>query len=398
MTADVTLSVLVLGGASRAAAEVRRLLESLPGLALASETTTFDDGVHALRARPRDAILVVEDGDAARAHAVIEEISRHAPLAEIFALSPDIAPDAVIRARRAGATECLALPLDAALLEKALVKVTAIKRMAEPNATTQGEIWTVVSPKVGVGATTLVANLGIELRTGLGRDVVLVDLDFHCAELALFLNLHPPYSLHDIALDFKRLDAVFLHGALVRHPSGLCLLAALPESAPAASGMAAEHLRGVLDLLRARYEIVIVDAPPPFSEVTVAALGRSDRVIVPTELTIPCLRAARRTLSMLRDLDVHPKHLDVVATKYAPHQTDITLAEVRDTLRFPLSWALPRDDDAACGAVNKGLSLAEVHGASPLRAAIVNVAQDLTGANQSLEPGTRGVLQRLLSA
>jgi pilus assembly protein CpaE len=383
----------VLGSAANAAEELRSMLEGLPGFAVTSETADFMSGVKAARECDPDVVLVIIGAEPGGALNVIEALNRQSPSISIFALSTDDRPQNIIRTMRAGATEFLALPPDRTELVKALIKATEIKRLAAPQATVQGEIWTVLAAKEGVGATTLVTNLGLELRSGLGKELVLVDLDFRAAELALFLNLNPPYSILDIALNFKRLDSVFLQGTLVRHPSGLYLLAAPPHSTQEIAGIPAEQVVSVLDLLRTTHELVLVDAPPPLTEVGVAALSRSERVIIPTELTVPSLRATWRLIELLASLDIRPPHLDVVVTKHAPKRTDITLAEARTTLKVPLNFTLPKDDDTAYQAINKGLSLADVNNASPLRKAISAFAHDLVTVNQEEEPKRKGLLR-----
>ena len=234
----------------------------------------------------------------------------------------------------------------------------------------------------------MVANLGVELRNA-GRDVVLVDFDLRNGDLALVLNVTPPYSLLDVAASVERLDPIFVQGTLVRHHTGLYLLAAPPHGGELQ--MAAEHVGAVLSLLRATHDYVIVDAPPPLSSVVRAALTHADRILLPTELTVPCLRAAWRTIELLSTLDCRPRHFDVIASKHCPRARDISLAEARSTLKVPLTASLPRDDETAYGAVNKGLSLAEVNAASPLRRAIAALADEF-GAGRAEQPKKKGLL------
>ncbi len=291
-------------------------------------------------------------------------------------LSTDNGPESALRALDAGAGEFLRLPAAPAALARVLDKVAALKRLAAAPGRRRGELWTVVGAKEGVGATTLVANLGVELCMTLGRSVVLVDLDLDRAELALVLNLSPPASLSQIAGDAQRLDPVFLEAALARHPSGPYVLAAPLDRAPVAPSVPPPALVAILDLLRARHDVVIVDAPPPLGEMVSAALRTSDRVLLPTELTVPCLRAAWRTIERLVPLGIPPVPLEVIASRYSARNASLPLAEARRTLKVPFTHVLPRDD-AADAAVNRGLPLADIDQASPLRKAIVTLAYDL---------------------
>src|SRR4029077_241497 len=103
--------------------------------------------------------------------------------------------------------------------------------------------------KGGVGTTTLVANLGIALQAA-GRRTALLDLDLVGGDLALFLKLTPSYTPRDVATNTKRLDDVYLQGTMLRHRSGLDLIAApvpLPGEAPLA--LSSEQTLAILKLL-----------------------------------------------------------------------------------------------------------------------------------------------------
>jgi len=392
---QIPLSLLILGASEPLKDAVAAAIEAMPGRSTSTVTSDLTGGVARRRESQPDAVLVIVDdagepaSAAERALATIAEISGDAPATPIIALSRDARPESCIRALRVGAAELLALPVVAADLARALGKVAELRQLARAHADTTGEIWTVAAPKEGVGATTLVANLGIELRRA-GRDVVLVDFDVRNGELALVLNLTPPYSLADIAASSNRLDPIFVQGTLVRHHTGLYLLAA-PPHADATRGMGVDDVAALLSLLRATHEYVIVDAPPPASDLLRVALMQADRVVLPTELTVPCLRAAWRTIELLSTLDCHPRHLDVIATKHCERALEISLAEARSTLKVPLTATLPRDDETAYRALNRGVALADVNAASPLRKAIVALADGFT-AGRHEEPRKRGLL------
>ncbi len=390
---DTPLTILVLGASEPLAEQVGAAIEAVPALVTSIATGSLADGPQRLRECEPDAVLVIVDDDADRALAMIAAMSHDTPATPILALSRDARPESCIRALRVGAAELVGLPLVADELALALAKIAEVRRLARAKADSAGEIWTVASPKEGVGATTLVANLGLELRRA-GRDVVLVDFDLRNGELALVLNLTPPYSLADIAASADRLDPIFLQGALVRHDTGLYLLAAPPQG-DVELAMRADDVAAVLALLRATHDYVIVDAPPSTSSVLRAALTQADRIILPTELTVPGLRAAWRTIELLSTLDCHPRHFDVVATKHSASALDISLAEARSTLKVPLTATLPRDDETAYGALNKGVALADVNPASPLRKAIVALVEAFT-AGRHEEPKKRGLLGFLL--
>ena len=121
--------------------------------------------------------------------------------------------------------------------------------------------------------------------------------------------------------------------------------------------------------------------PPP----AVGALRASDRVIVPTDLTLPCVRAAWRTLAALATTGIAADAISLVASRYRSTAFGLTPDDLRELLGMPLACTLP-DDDAAGRALAAGTPLYAVDPASPLRSAIVAFAEALTMAPRPGRP------------
>jgi pilus assembly protein CpaE len=388
-TADGTpaaLSVLVLGEVAEVEVIEPRLRAGAGPHRLALATADLREGPDRARASTPHVALVCLDGDMARALTAVQRLSWEAPSATLVALTADRRSETVLRAMRAGATEVLHLPLDEPTVAEALDKLAAVRALADATAP-RGTVWTVVAPKEGIGATTMLANLGLALRTTHGRDVVLVDLDFRNADLALLLNVDPAQSLDDLAAGFERLDPVFLHGLLTRHASGLLLLAAAATRGRTATSVSAAHTRVVLEHLRASHPLVIVDAPPPLSDAVLAAAAEADRVLLPTEATVPCLRAAWRTVEVLQAHGIAADAIDVVVTRHVASDARLTLEEIAEALGRPVRHVLPREDETACLALNSGLSIAEVRADGPLQRAIAALAQSMIETTTDHAPG-----------
>lgn len=382
------VSVLLLAPDPRAVEQVRSILRGLEGFECEVGESDLQNGLRRLREEERDVAMVFLDGETRLGLAVIEEIGRLAPATQIFALSHEDSPELIIRAMRAGANEFLALPPDAGELLKALIKVTELRRYQQP-AGPKGELWTVYSPKGGTGVTTVVACIGLEMQAQ-GKRTALVDFDFDSGDLPLCLNLNPAYTVLDIALNFKRLDSVFLQGTMTRHPSGLALLAAPPrldeESAPFPPEQAAE----VLDLLRGLYEFVVVDTARRLDSLALTALTSATRVLLLTEMTLPSLRGCLRTIERLGDEGVDPERIVVVASKCSGSAQEIPVAEAARTLRHPVRYVLPREDETALAILNKGLPPAEIRPWGPLRKAILTLtAQGQLGDGSPGHPRRR---------
>jgi len=368
------LPALVLGADPTVLAEVKTLFAGVDATPVSCAEGSFEDGLRLAKETTPDVIAVVMDGDARTGLALMEELNAALPASYIFAVSHDDSDENIIKAMRAGATEFLSLPLDRTQVLKALIKVTALRRLAQPTGK-PGQVWTVYAPKGGAGVTTLAANLACEIQAAGGRSVCLVDLDFQSSDVALFLNVNPVYTMMDIALNFRRLDSVFLQGTLARHPTGVYLLAAPPHGTETPH-IPVEQVTAVLDLLKTMYDVVIVDTPRSFNEETLAAFSAASRVLVVLELTLPFLRGYRRTLDVLDSLAIPADRIEVVISKHGA-KAAVPIEEAKRNLGLSTTHLLPRDDDTALQAVNKGVPLSEVRASSPLRKAIAELAETL---------------------
>ena len=373
---DEPLNVLCLGNDPAASRQVIGMLSRLPGFAVTAREVGYAPGDIPVEEgwEPHLAVVIL-GADPAPGLAVIEEVHRAAPAAQVLALAPEENPETIIKALRAGADEFLPLPLDGNGLLKVCIKVSAIRSSSRQTGRPRGEVWVGYGAKGGVGVTTLVANLGVALRAA-GRGTALVDLDVYSGDLALFLNVTPAYSLRDIATNFKRLDSVFLQGTMVRHRSGLEILAApppVPGDPPLA--LTAEQTLAVLDLLDRTHEVTLVDGGSLPLESTRAALGCADRIFVVTELSLPALRACMRTLDWLRQEGIDPSAVaEIVVNKHANRAWEVPPEEAARTLKLPIRALVPRDDAVVWEAINGGRPLDDVKPGAPVQRAIAALA------------------------
>jgi pilus assembly protein CpaE len=391
--ADV-LQVLCLSRDPTIGAGVAAMLASLADFTVATRTTGYDDGVR--DARTPDVAIVVLGDDPGMGLTVVETLRAAARVTYIVAVSADDDAETIVRAMRAGADEHLSLPLSQQDLLKVCIKVAELRRGGGTKPSRGGELWVAFGAKGGLGVTTLVVNLAVALRAA-GRDVALVDLDVHAGDVASFLDLQATYSLHDVMKNIRRLDTVLLQGTMLRHASGVHVLAA-PSVGHAEPPLeiTAEQALAILELVASTHEVTLVDTPGILCDSVRGALTAADRILLVTDLTVPALRGCARTIEWLRDQDVDPEsHVEVVVNRYANRSGEIAPAEAARTLGLPIRALLPRDDTAGLSAANAGKPLAELPEGAALQRAIAALAGRTPGSD---DPNRRrGVLLRLFS-
>jgi len=379
---DEALNVLCLSTTPARTREVLGLLTELPGFIITARELDYQGGVDLHEVSEPHLTVVVIDADPLPGLAVIEEVHRSLPATQVLAVAPEENPETLIKAMRAGADEFLPFPLDPNALLKVCVKVSALRGAANGGA--KGEVWVAYGPKAGVGVTTLVANLGFALRAA-QRETALVDLDVYTGDLGLFLNVTPGYSLRDIANNFKRLDSVFLQGTMVRHRSGLELLAAPPPSpGDAPLLLSSDQTLRILELLDGTHQVTLVDTTSVPLDSTRAALSCADRIFLVTELTLPALRASARALDWLRQEGIDPASaVELVINKFSNRSWEVAPSEASKTLRLPVRASIPRDDAVVYTAVNSGLPLEQVRGGAAIQRAIASLVTGPTSSGES---------------
>jgi chromosome partitioning protein len=179
--------------------------------------------------------------------------------------------------------------------------------------------------KGGVGKTTTTINLGAALAE-LGRRVLLVDFDPQ-GSLSVGLGVNPhtlEHSIYDLLLsrDTPIDDVIDRTGVpnLDILPSNIDLSAAEVQLV---SEVAREQtLLRVLDKVKPRYDVILIDCAPSLGLLTINALTAADKVIMPLETEFFALRGIALltdTITKVTDrLNPRLEILGILGTMYDP--------------------------------------------------------------------------------
>jgi pilus assembly protein CpaE len=232
------------------------------------------------------------------------------------------------RAFEAGADDLVELPQSAAQLGFALEKALARRRGSVAGAA-EGAMITVLGPKGGTGKTITSSNLSVALALE-GKSVVLVDLDLQFGDVGLALGLEPNRTIYDLAVSGGTLDADKIEGFLSQHPSGArALLAPLRPDQAAAIGT--PFLREVFEILRSRFEFLVVDTPPAFTAEVIAAVDVSSHLCVVGMLDALSVKDTKIGLETLQQMGYDPSAVTLVLNR-ADSDVGITPSDVEELL------------------------------------------------------------------
>jgi pilus assembly protein CpaE len=302
-----------------------------------------------------DIVIVDTRGDATSAMTNIERQRAASPSAGIFAVALAADPDVIVNSMRAGANEFFTWPPPDETFHGA-IRRTAARRETAPGAKQPATTLVFFGAKGGAGTTTIAVNCGVELARLSKRPAVIVDLKPGLGEVALFLGVRPRFSLLDAIDTLHRLDREFLRELVVKHKSGLEILAGsdnFDRPGAADSGSLEELLR----LLARQYDYIIVDAGSQINPCAVAALYGADQLFLVANPDVPSVRNGQRLLDRIKQLGACGERVRVLLNR-AAEPYPIPPKQIEGALGHPIHHTFPSDYKTVSTALNSGVPLA----------------------------------------
>ncbi len=324
-----------------------------------------------VRLKPNVAIIALGP-NADTAVRFIEKLNAECPGTALISAAQDASPDLILRSLRAGAREFLRIPISAEELRTVLSRVSEFCTKQEESPKKKGRMVAVFSSKGGCGTSFIATNLA----AATANKTVLVDLNLQSGDLELMLGLKPKFSLADVVENRDRLDDALLASYITPHSKNLSLLAA-PTKAESAEDIEPKHIYEVMELLRQRYDNVIIDTPHSFDSVTISALDHADQILVVLTLEIHAIRSTRRALEIFDRLGYPRKKVRIVVNRWSK-QIDLDLRQVEKFLGEPVVGFVPSDYQTAVGSINLGTPLVQAEPTSKIALEIRRIAQQMS--------------------
>lgn len=339
-----------------------------------------------LMALDGDVYVIDLDTNVEQALGLIENICSRDAAATVMATSRSSDSGLLIRSMRAGAREFLPDPLLAKTFSEAIARALTRREKSQQQAAT-GKILMFAGSKGGSGVTTVATNFAIALTKEDSGKVAIVDMDLQLGEVALGLGLTPQFSILDALKNEERLDHDFLMTMLVRHTSGLAVLAS-PEQYTSYNPHSSA-VRKLFSILRHEFAFVVVDAGTTSCGAEETLFELADTVYLVTEVSIPALRNARRLMSYVAGLERSP-HVEVILNRFNAREIEIDENSATKALARPIDWKIPNDFPAVRMAENAGVPLAMKD--SPISRVMHKMAVSATGGTVHVKKKPRKLL------
>lgn len=232
---------------------------------------------------------------------------------------------------------------------------------------------TVLSPKGGVGKTSISTNLAVSLAQQSPMEVVLVDLDLQFGDVSTVLDLRPSHTLED-AFGPGAQDNLLLKTYLTVHDAGFFVLCGA-ESPAANDHVTAEQVTALVRQLQEQFRYVVLDTAAGLEEATLGALEASDDAILVSTMDIACLRSVRKEIELLGELALLPASRHVVLN-FADKQSGLKVKDVEALLGVPVDLVLPRAKEVPV-ASNKGVPLVVSSKSNPFAKSVRSLAKKI---------------------
>ena len=231
------------------------------------------------------------------------------------------------------------------------------------HADARGRVISVLSPKGGVGKTTVATNLAVGLARSAPLSTVLVDLDVQFGDVASALNMHPDHTLLDVTRGPAARDSMVLKTFLTQHETGLYAVCG-PANPADADAITPADVARLLETLAAEFRYVVVDTAPGLGEHALAALDHTDDLVIMTSLDVPGVRGLRKELDILRDLGLGFDRRHVVIN-FADTHSGLTKSDVEATINAGVDLILPRSRPTAA-SINQGIPMLQSDARDPM--------------------------------
>lgn len=332
--------------------------------------------------------------------ATTEQLATRVPTAAVVMMSVQGEADYLRRSMLAGAREFLVKPFSSDELTAAIRQVHAREQeklsriaVAHPPAATAGpspgrqagRLVAVFSPKGGVGRTTVAVNLAVAAAE-LGQATVLMDAAFQFGDVAVLLNLNPKgKSIADLVPELEVGEPESLDAFLVGHSSGLRVLLA-PPSPEMAELVTATAVRRVVEALRARNDLVVVDCPPAFNDTTLAVLDAADTILTVLTLEITSIKNIRLFLEVAQQLGYERNRLVLVLNR-ADSTLGIRVSDVEHSIGRRIDHSIVSDGRTVVYALNRGVPFVIAGRETQVAQDVIRLARAVVGAPAAAAPG-----------
>lgn len=356
------IPVLFVGGEQRTAKEMADFFATISPATFLCHTCSIQEALTQSYEIVPTAVVVHLGNDPEQSSLLIQQIISRFPSSKVYCVSRELSVPLILKLIKIGAKDFLQYPLE----EQA---VRTLTRQLESGArafslsTKNGHVITFYGPKGGVGVTLLTVNIAVALAKSSGLKVAVTDLHPQCGDIATYLNLSPEHTLRDLVDQYDLLDASFLEGVMLKHSSGVRILAAPHQDQEPLRPDCLPQVQAIINLLKQNYDFILIDAGHSETAVLNSILDLSDTIYLIGNLDVPSLKGLVSSFNRLLKMRFIPEKIQIVINRFNAKNRLDTKEFERQT-KQSIAFKLPNDYALCIEAINTGRPISELQGSS----------------------------------
>lgn len=287
----------------------------------------------------------IETADALRTY--------QAPRIVSVGVSSHMDADLLLRAMRAGCSEFLEKPVAATRFQETLKQIQSRLFYSLAPSGRRGQVVTLMGAKGGAGTTTLAVHLATYLVKKYGKKTLLIDHHHQLGHVCLYLGMKESnYHFDELIRNVERLDSDLLKGFVVRHASGLEVLAS-SDTCAAHYRSSREQIEQVLDFLREEYDFILIDSSMAYEDITESMIQLSDEVALVATPDVAAIRDLARHVENQGLSEMGASKLRIIINR-GTSTDSIASEQIEKAVRFPIHFTIPNNYAELQRAINAG--------------------------------------------
>jgi pilus assembly protein CpaE len=287
-------------------------------------------------------VLFNVDCDRNLAFALAENLSAN-PRSYVMAYSSRSDTKLVVHLMRAGAREFFSTPVDPAEIAAAMERAAKHFAATAPESKSDSRLFVFLGTKGGCGVTTVAANFALALAQESEGNTLLIDFGLPLGDVAINLGIKTEYSVANALQLTDRLDPRLLSTLVVKHSTGLSVLASPSEFTDSTTPL--DTIDKLVSVAREGYDFVVVDVGSRVDLFNTSLFDKSAIIYLITQVGISEMLNANRMVSKF--FFTRDQTLQIVLNRYKPSDLLFDERKITEALTRPAQWKIPDDYAAA---------------------------------------------------
>lgn len=230
----------------------------------------------------------------------------------------------------------------------------------------------IVSPKGGVGKTSITTNLAFILAAKHPGKVVLVDLDLQSPAVSTQLNIYPQATIEHAVSPEAQVDTLMLKTLLVKHEKGFYVLpgAISPASRDLITG---DQIRTLINQLKTEFEYVLLDTAGGITDITLSVLDECNATILVSTLDLASVKSLKREIDVIKQIGLLPEN-KIFVVNQAVRNSGLRVKDIEELMGFPVNVLIQREPEVLT-SINRGEPMSSSKKKNGFTKGILSIAQ-----------------------